>query len=327
MEDTDYKDRRLILSGIGALLLCAGIGCAFLGPAEMYCFTLFAEGGPFAYQGFGFGSFMFGNIAAQILGYYLIAALCIPLGYGHIRLRRWARTLSLTALWFWLVVGIPLSVIVLFVLVTAKELSVAWVLVAIVLAGLFYPVLPVALIWFYRSEYVRRTFEARDPSSYWIERVPLPILIVCALFLFYVAVLHVAILFGGIFPLLGGFLYGLEGILALDVAIWCLALLTWGLVRQKRWAWWGSLICVGLLTISTIWAFSASDYLDVLSQMRFAPLEVEALDGIPMRGTYLAIFFGLPLLVTMGLIVYTRRYLGPYGPKYAPTKSLTSTEV
>ena len=40
----------------------------------MYCFYLFSEGGRFHYEGFGFGSFMFGNIASQIVGYYLIAA-------------------------------------------------------------------------------------------------------------------------------------------------------------------------------------------------------------------------------------------------------------
>jgi uncharacterized membrane protein YidH (DUF202 family) len=308
MDNTDYRDRRLILSGIGVLLLCVGIGCALLGPAEMYCFYLFAGEGRFAYEGFGFGSFMFGNIAAQIVGYYLIGALCIPLGYGHIRVRRWARTLSLTALWFWLIVGIPLSVIVLFVLVTAKEPSIAGALVAVALLALGYLVIPGALIRFYRSRDVRRTFEARDPRSYWIERVPLPVLVLCALFLFYIAVLHVAILFGGIFPLFGGLLYDLEGILALDVSIWCLALLTWGLARQEPWAWWGALVCVGILTVCTIWAFSVSSYLGILSHMHFAPTEVEALDGIPMQGYYLAAFFGLPLLATVGLTVYARRY-------------------
>ena len=100
VSNADYRDRSLILAVIGVLLLFVGIGAAFLGPAEMYCFYLFSEGGRFHYGGFGFGSFMFGNIAGQIVGYYLIAALFIPLGYGHLKVRRWARTLSLTLLWF-----------------------------------------------------------------------------------------------------------------------------------------------------------------------------------------------------------------------------------
>ena len=95
----DHKDRSLILAAIGIPLLSVGIVAAFMGPIEMYCFYLFSEGGRFHYEGFGFGSFMFGNIASQIIGYYLIAFVCIPLGYGHLKKRRWARTLALTALW------------------------------------------------------------------------------------------------------------------------------------------------------------------------------------------------------------------------------------
>ena len=68
-----FRDRRLILGAIGALLLVVGAIAAFYGPIEMYCFYMFSEGGRFHYQGFGFGSFMFGNIATQIIGYYLIA--------------------------------------------------------------------------------------------------------------------------------------------------------------------------------------------------------------------------------------------------------------
>ena len=77
----ETRDRRPILVIIGVLLLLVGLGAAFLGPVEMYCFYLFSEGGRFHYDGFGFGSFMFGNIAWQIVGYYLIALVAVPLGY------------------------------------------------------------------------------------------------------------------------------------------------------------------------------------------------------------------------------------------------------
>ena len=43
----EYRDRSLILAAIGVLLLSVGIVAAFLGPAEMYCFYLFSEGGVF----------------------------------------------------------------------------------------------------------------------------------------------------------------------------------------------------------------------------------------------------------------------------------------
>jgi hypothetical protein len=107
----DYRDSSPILIAIGVLAFLVGLGAAFLGPVEMYCFYLFGEGGRFHYPGFGFGSFMFGNIATQIAGYYLIAALFLPLGYGHIARRRWARPLALALLWFWLILGIPLGIL------------------------------------------------------------------------------------------------------------------------------------------------------------------------------------------------------------------------
>ena len=75
---------RIAITAIGVLCLLGGIAVGALGPVEMYCFYLFSEGGRFHYEGFGFGSFMFGNIAGQIIGYYMIAAVLIPLGYGHL---------------------------------------------------------------------------------------------------------------------------------------------------------------------------------------------------------------------------------------------------
>jgi hypothetical protein len=45
--------------------------------------------------------------------------------------------------------------------------------------------------------------------------------------------------------------------------------------------------------------------------MRFAPTEMEALQGVPLQGSYLAVFFGLPLVVTFGLILFSKRYFAP----------------
>jgi hypothetical protein len=89
IDGSRHRDRTGILVSIGVLLTLIGVLAAGVGPLEMYCFTLFSEGGRFHYEGFGFGSFMFGNIASQIVGYYLAAAVCIPLGYGHLKTRRW----------------------------------------------------------------------------------------------------------------------------------------------------------------------------------------------------------------------------------------------
>ncbi len=312
MSSVSYRDRRLIITLLGALLLLVGIVAAVLGPLEMYCFYLFSEGGRFHYEGFGFGSFMFGNIAAQIAGYYLIAAVLIPLGYGHLKARRWARTLSLALLQFWLIVGIPLTIVFAFMLFSAKDMTLAPALVVLILLGLSYFIFPGLLIRFYQSKHVRLTFESRDSGSYWIERVPVPILTLCALFLLYAVVLHVPILFDGMFPFFGVLLFDIVGIFMLDVAIWCLVCLTWGVVRLKRWAWWGSVAYFSLLSLSTILTFATSDFADILARLDLPPTEMTPLQGLPLHGYHFAAFFGLPLLVTLGLIVASKRYFGTY---------------
>jgi hypothetical protein len=305
---SEHRDQTLILAAIGVLLLLLGITAAFLGPLEMYCFYLFSEGGRFHYEGFGFGSFMFGNISGQIVGYYLIAILAIPLGYGHLKMRRWARILSVTLLWCWLVIGVPLTIVGFFMLVTAKDLSLTSVLVVIILLGLSYFVIPGLLIWFYQSQNVRVTFETKDSTPYWIEKFPISILVLCTLYIFYIIVLHVPIFFNGIVPLFGVFLSDLQGIFVLDILIMCLVCLTWGTLRLQPWAWWGALVYFGLMTCSSILTFARTSYLDILSKMRFPPIEMAALQGVPLQGFHFAILVGIPLLLTFGVIILSKQY-------------------
>ena len=309
--DLDYTDRTRLIAVIGVLLLLVGIAVGFLGPIEMYCFYLFSEGGRFHYEGFGFGSFMFGNIASQIVGYYLIAALFIPLGYGHLKMRRWARTLSLTLLWSWLVVGAPLIVVVFFILAGSKDLSLPVALIALVFLALSYLVFPGLLIRFYRGRNVRRTFETKDTQSCWVENLPMPILVLSSLYLFYIVVLHILILFNGIFPALGVFIFGLQGILLLDISIGCLLCLIWGTLRLRRWAWWGAVILLGLFTFSTILTFFRSSYSTILSGLAFPPREMEFLGGLPVQGYHFAVLAGIPLLITWGVAILSKRHFRP----------------
>jgi multisubunit Na+/H+ antiporter MnhE subunit len=307
----DYKDRTLVLAAIGVPLLLIGIATAFLGPVEMYCFYLFSEGGRFHYEGFGFGSFMFGNIASQIIGYYLMAIVFIPLGYGHLKTRRWARILSLTLLWTWLVVGAPLTVVGFFVLSASKDISPVAAIVAIVVLASSYLIVPGVLIRFYQSRDVRLTFEAKDPNSYWIEKVPMPILVLGSLYLFYIVVLHIPILFNGMFPLFGRILSGLEGIFFLDFSIACLVCLAWGTLKRQTWAWWGSWVYFALMTLSSFLTLLKSSYSDILSKMQFPPTEMEFLGGLPLQGYHFAVLTGIPLLITLGVIVVARRHFKP----------------
>ena len=140
-------------------------------------------------------------------------------------------------------------------------------------------------------------------------------LVVCSVFVLTIAVLHILILFNGVFPLLGLLVFGLPGITLIALSMLVLVGLIWGLLGLRRWAWWGSLICWGLLTFSIIASLSRSSLADILSKMKFAPLEMEALRGMPLHGVHFAVLVGIPLLVTLGLIAYSRRYFFAADPR------------
>jgi hypothetical protein len=305
-EQIEYRDRSRILFLIGAALLAMGLVSALLGPIEMYCFYLFSEGGRFHYPGFGFGSFMFANLACQIAGYYLIALLCIPLGYAHLRLRRWARVVSLALIWCWLILGIPLTVVFLFILFASKELPLFTAIMVMIALGGAYLAAPWVLLRFYRSRDVQRTFESRNPRPHWTEGLPTSVLTLGMLFLFYAIALHALILFNGIFPLFGFWLSGLDGILFIALAILFLALLAWGCSHLKKWAWWGMLFFLSALTASGLLTLFKTSYPELLSLMNFPPTEMEILDGLPLQSYHFAIFCGLPLILTLILLLTSR---------------------
>ena len=296
------------LACIGLIMLLGGIVTAFFGPAEMYPFYLFSEGGRFSYDGFGFGSFMFGFIAAQVIGYYILAAVLIPIGYGHLRLRQWARTLLMAVVWCWLVVGAPLAIVLLFTLFSFKDLPPVAAWAAVVLVGLGYALAPWLVLRFYNLPTVRSAFDEADGSAYWTDRLPMPILVLVLLMPLYAVILHIPIFFNGLFPVFGTWLTGLQGIFALDVSILCLLALTWGTARRRVWAWWGDLVFFGLFTLSSIVTLTMSSYAEILSQMQFPVFEIDSLQRMPLRGFHFAIFIGIPLLITLGIIISARSH-------------------
>jgi len=298
---------KLILTLIGLLLLAGGLAMAVIAPLEMVCFLLFSEGGRFYFEGFGFGSLVFAIIAWQVIAYDFIALVCVPLGYGHVRRRSWARPLTLTALWSWLIVGAPLSVVIWFMAISFKNPSQTMGLFVLPLLGfLIYPVLPVILIRFYNSEAVKRAFEPQDSTSNWIHAMPIPILMLGFLFVFYLIVLHIPFFFNGIFPLFGTWANEMQGMLVADGAILCLAWLTWGTLRRKAWAWWGDVVYFGLLTTSVIVTLVQSSLGNILAMTHLAPLEIQAFQNVPLQGWHLAMFIGIPLIATLGLILFSR---------------------
>jgi hypothetical protein len=112
--------------------------------------------------------------------------------------------------------------------------------------------LPLLVLRFYRGEKVRAAFEQHDPNQYWTERTPFPILALLLLFLILIVGLHMAIFFQCIFPMFGLVLLGRQSVPWIALCILILGILMYGTARLKRWAWWGSVAFISLLTLSTV---------------------------------------------------------------------------
>jgi len=296
---------------LGLVMLGVGIVSLALGPLEMVCFTWFEEGGRFAYEGFGFGSFMFGSMAMQILGYYSIAALLIPLGVAHLRLRRWARTVTQALVWCWVVLGVPLLVVFLAILLGTKELSPASGTIAAVVGTLSYVALPGLLMALYGSDLARATFDADGHAlSDEIEGLGVRVLVVALLEAFWAVALHVLLFFGGLFPILTGWVTDLPGYALVDASILSLLVVIWGTVRRRAWAWWAAVIYFIGMTVLWVGTLATTTWPGLLAVLSFPAYEVDLLDGVPAQGWHFALLVGLPLagtLVALGRACITWR--------------------
>jgi hypothetical protein len=262
----------------------------------------------FYYDGFGFGSFMFGNIAIQVIGYYAIAVICIPLGYGHLRLQHWSRKVTLTLLWDWMIFGLPLSIIIFLMLVTSKDPPLSALPFLIISFTLVYPILPILLIRLYRHRNMQMSYLERTPVCDWIDQFSQPTLILASLIVLIIMALHVPLLFNGIFPLFGKFAFKLQGYFLLDLSILFLACMLWGMMKGKQWAWWGTLIYLLLMTASTTISFLSVNPVTILENLNFPAYEQEILRNVPVQGYHLALMIDLPMLITLTYKILSKKY-------------------
>ncbi|MBW7997340.1 MAG: hypothetical protein FVQ81_12370 [Candidatus Glassbacteria bacterium] len=306
-----YSMRKRLLQMLGAVFFALGLYAAILGPLEFVTFYFYSPGGRWHYEGFGFGSLWFGVLAIQIIGFYLVAAVLIPLGYGHLRLRPWVGKLSLTVLWGWLVLGLPCALTVFTIFVLSKEPPEGTYPVIAGACLLMYPVLPVLMIRIYRSPTTRAAFQQTGGEGGWIERTPQPILVLGGLMVFFILALHVLFFLNGVFPVFGGFVSGMKGIFLTDLAIFLLAVLTYGVFSRRMWAWWGAIVYFALLALSYTLSFLMGGGRNFIDQMRLSGWELKILED-PPHGIWFVLLFVPPMIATLVLIAFSRRHFHPF---------------
>ena len=296
-------------------MIGVGLVAAYYGPLEIYVFYLFSPGGRFYYEGFAVGSLWFAYLVLQNLGYYLLAALLLPLGIGTFTLRRWAYTLTRVGLWLWLGAGLLFSF--------------NWVVLALhqsranpsdpdtalriaafsLILSLITMVLPVLLLWLYSRDAVHRTFESHNPSRYWTERYPFPLLIVLGIMLAVIFVFQIAIFLQGLYPFFGEIIWGRTGVRWLAGNIVIQLIIMYGLIRLRRWGLWSSLLYYCALTFSAGLSFYGRSLADVLKEMSLPQFEIEFLIPLTfLEGISMFLLIIPVLLVLLGLLFYSRGY-------------------
>jgi len=313
MDEISFKDKSKIIYLLGSLILLIGLSSAFIAPIEIYSYYLFSKGGRFYFEGFGMGSLMFANITIQVIAYYLIAVLFIILGYGHLKLREWARSLSVAVLWAWMVIGAPLTLVLIFMF-SVKSPSIILMVIAILLV---YPAIPLLIIWFYRTKNVLLTFNkiknnVNQNNNNLVNKIPIIVKTITVLFIFFIIVFHIHFLFNGFFPLFGKLLSGLNGFILIDIFIFLIGFLIWGLLRLKSWSWYGSIAYLIFLILSTGIALYKQNIKGLLSVMAFAPKEMEIINNITLKDWQISMIIEMsvivPLIITMMLLAISKRY-------------------
>lgn len=307
---TPYQNRGLMLRLIGAGLFLAGVACLLIGPLEIYTFYAFSDGGKHHFEGFGMGSFMFAYITIQVIGYYLLGTLGVVVGYAHLRLIQWLRPVMVTLLWLWLLIGIPGTVSLLCAYTESKEPPESALLWLIPLAFLAWPVAPVILLRFYRGHNVRQTLANHPQPTLTIETIPVPVRLVSLLLTLVIMALHAVFLLRGIFPWFGVLLAEGPGVLAADVLILLLVGITWGLLKHNRWAWGGSLLVLGLFTLSALLTFPHYTFGDILTMMQLPPTEMDIFSHVPFWEAAITPVVVGPLLLLLAALLGIGRYYG-----------------
>ena len=116
------------------------------------------------------------------------------------------------------------------------------------IAALLYPVAPLLMLRFYQNEKTADLLN-REVDPLRLENIPLTSRVLCLLMGFFVLALYMMLTLNGLVPVFGVMLSGLQGTAVIAGMIVLLSGLIWGLLRERRFAWWGSLALALLTTI------------------------------------------------------------------------------
>jgi hypothetical protein len=279
-----FADRSLGLVIFGVIEILIGAFCALLLPLILVATSLA-------------GTADLRTTVPSMVLYTVVAVVFIWLGVGSIRARRWACELTLSLSWIWLVTGICSMVVAAWLvpallrgMAAASDLPTNFVfiviLVAFVIIGFLYVLLPGAFVLFYRSPHVAATCRIRDSRPQWTDDLPrrlLTLVIVWALAAVSVLMMPA---YGFVVPFFGVVLNGASGAVVWAAILAGCVALTLGSARRVPWAWWGGVVAIVLATLSSVITALCVDPAAFILSMGLPEQQTALLSGITMPGRW-----------------------------------------
>jgi hypothetical protein len=270
-----------------------------------------------------------GQYISGSLTYIFAAAALITLGIGSVQMKRWARALTLVTSWYWLIMGLLVTVLLTAVLpvvmrsaIRAQEnaagapsaevstgvMAVILTLV-IVFIAFFLVVVPIAFVVFYSRRDVAETCRHRDPVERWTDRAPLPVL--GASLIFFTGALYM-LLVGTttpLFPFFGKYLTGFAGAACFLLMAALDLYLAIALFRLKSTAWWIAVITVPVRTLSMAITYGRADLMQAYSKMGWSDSQMQKLNANPIVHSHVVLWWSLASLVALwGYLLWLNRF-------------------
>lgn len=252
--------------------------------------------------------------------YAVIAVALVWLGVGSIGGRRWARALTLVLAWMWMVMGaMSLVGIILWMPDMSQVLAAqgqnmppqAITLMYVVMIGTMscmYVVLPGIFIAFYQRADVKATCDAKDPHVRWTDRCPLPVLSLSLLMGIGATSVLWSASYGFVAPLFGIILKGVPGALFFLGLSLLFGYLAWATYKLKLQAWWATLACVVLFSLSTIVSFSRLTLMDLYREMKFPEDQLKMMEEMGVLDMNVPLMMTVGLALFVGYLLWVRRY-------------------
>ena len=276
------------------------------------------------------GTMPFGRVISGAIFYVFIAALLLALGIGSVRMKRWARALTLVTSWYWLILGTLGTVWLTAALPVAMKTALAQaqqnsagtsspeittgvmaviITMMIVFFAFFLVVVPIAFVIFYSRDDVAETCRRRDPVERWTDRAPLPVL--GASFAFFTGSLYSLRLglTAPMFPFFGHYFTGISATGCL-VALAALDLyLAIALFRLRSSGWWIAMVAAPLRMLAVAFSYSKTGLMRAYPKIDWSDEQVNMLNSSPLFRSRIFLWWGVILMMMFfGYLLWLKRY-------------------